>query len=609
MLGRVLGDSDDEALVAGAKPAAGDDGRELLTRWRAKMLRGVLVTSTLSLIPAVLIQLWQAVTGTAGVRNGMFLAIGAIFALAALTYVPISHAARSATLVVIGYVLTAAAIILEGFAPAQFVSVCMLIVLCVLFYSLRVAFLMLVAIAVSMALAASLYEHELIAPLNPAHLDVHNPLNWLRVGMYTLFPSAVAAIATNYLIEQLQETLRAREATLLELQSAQARLLHAQKLQAIGQLAAGIAHDFNNTLSVVALEAELLKQRAASAGGPETTRAAESLLAAAERGTQLSRQLLLFGRAETSERGVIDAVSCVQDCVRTLQRLLPTEIVFDVELSREPMPVRIRSGELQQIVLNLGINARDAMPRGGTLRIELSEQALDARAAASLHIAPGRYVRLLCGDSGTGMDEATLARAFEPFFTTKGIGRGTGLGLTNVWNIAQRAGGAVDVKSARDQGTTLWVYVPLSDAPIAEHVPSGSVRPPALASETVLVVEDDIRIRALLVTTFSGAGYNVLDACDADAALVVEREHKAAIHLLCTDVVMPGSPVRELIDHFRAHRPSTGIMVCSGYSEDEQIARGVARGELTHLEKPFTGKALLQKARVALDRAQAASAR
>jgi signal transduction histidine kinase len=603
----VLGESEDEARGAAATARARDADQadsDLLTQWRAQMLRGVLVTSTLALIPALLTQVWQAVAGTAGVRNGMYLACGAVVATAALTYARIPHAARAATMVSIGYMFTAAAIIVEGLTPAQFVAVCTLIVLCVLLYSIRAAFLMLIAIAVVMAIAAFLYQRGLIAPLNPAHIDAANPFNWLRVGLYTLFPSAVAAVATNYLIAKLQETARAREATLIELQSAQTRLLHAQKLQAIGQLAAGIAHDFNNTLSVIALEAELLKHRAKNDGGtPETTRAAESLLAAAERGTQLSRQLLLFGRVETSERGVIDAVPCVQECVRTLQRLLPTEITVEVELSREPIAVRVHPGELQQIVLNLGINARDAMPRGGVLGIELSERTLDARAAGDLHIGPGRYAVLTCRDTGAGMDEATLARAFEPFFTTKGIGRGTGLGLTNVWNIAQRAGGAVDVQSERGVGTTFWIYVPRTDAPIAEHLPSGSIRPAARAHETVLVVEDDIRIRALLVTTFADAGYHVLDAGDVDAALGIERAHGGSIDLLCTDVVMPGRPVRELIADFRARHPRTGILVCSGYSEDEQIARGVERGELTHLEKPFTGKALLQKARIALERA------
>jgi signal transduction histidine kinase/CheY-like chemotaxis protein len=599
---RVLGESD-ESRPEGAKR----DDSELLAEWRERVLRGVLLTSTIALIPALVIQIWQAARGTPGVHSGIFMALGAVAALSLLTIARIPHATRAATTIAIGYMLTAGAIIVEGFAPAQFVAVCMLTMLCVLLYSARVAFYLLAAIAAAMALAAALFVHGTMAPLDRAHIDVRDPFNWARVGLYTLFPSAVVAVATSYLIGKLRETVHARQVTLTELQNAQARLVQAQKLQAIGQLAAGIAHDFNNTLSVITLEAELLKLRASSPtamnGSTDTLRAADALLAAAERGTQLARQLLLFGRTESSERGVIDATACLEEQVRTLQRLLPEEITVEAKLASEQLPVRMHSGELQQIALNLGINARDAMPRGGTLWIELSEHALEPREASALHVAPGRYVRLLCRDSGSGMDEATLARAFEPFFTTKGIGRGTGLGLTNVWNIAQRAGGAVDIESARDEGTTLWVYLPLSEAPVAERVISGSIRPPAFARETVLVVEDDIRIRALLVTAFADAGYQVLDASDVDGALSIERTHEGPIHLLCTDVVMPGRPVRELIAEVRTRHPQAGILVCSGYSEDEQIARGVQRGELTRLEKPFTSKALLQKARAALERA------
>ena len=597
---RVLGDNDDSRPL-GAKRS----DSELLAQWREQLLRGVLVTSTLALIPALSIQVWQVARGTAGVRNGMFMAIGALVALTLLVVARIPYSVRAGTTLGVGYVLSAAAIVVEGFAPAQFVAVCMLIMLCVLLCSVRAAFIMLAAIAAAMALAAGLFVHGMVVPVDRAHIDVRDPLNWARVGLYTLFPSAVAAVATSYLIGKLRETARGREAALHELRGAQARLVQAQKLQAIGQLAAGVAHDFNNTLSVITLEAELLKRRASTAsGGDDTLRAADALLAAAERGTQLARQLLLFGRAEAAERGVIDATSSVEEHVRTLQRLLPEEIAFEVALATEPLPVRMHSGELQQIVLNLGINARDAMPSGGTLWIELAEHALDGRTASALHVPPGRYVRLSCRDSGSGMDEATLARAFEPFFTTKGVGRGTGLGLTNVWNIAQRAGGTVDIESARGKGTALWVYLPLSETQATERVPSGSIRPPAFARETVLVVEDDIRIRALLVTAFADAGYHVLDASDVEGALSIERAHDGPIHLLCTDVVMPGRPVRELIAQLRERRPHAGILVCSGYSEDEQIARGVQRGELTHLEKPFTSKALLQKARVALDRAR-----
>jgi CheY-like chemotaxis protein len=262
----------------------------------------------------------------------------------------------------------------------------------------------------------------------------------------------------------------------------------------------------------------------------------------------------------------------------------------------------MRASELQQMVLNLGINARDAMPDGGMLEIRFERCELVGKQARALGVSDGSYARLTCRDTGIGMDEATLARVFEPFFTTKGHGRGTGLGLTNVWNIARLAGGCVEAESKVGAGTTFRVYLPLSDELPTDvpHRPSGEI---VRGHETVLVVEDDIRIRALLVTTLGDAGYNVLDAQSVDAALAIERDFVGEIDLVCTDVVMPGRPARELIAELRKRRPHASVLVCSGYSHDELIARGVQSGELTLLAKPFTRKALLASVRLLLVRA------
>ncbi len=629
---RVLGEDDPNAqsaleprirtftpasLIRGPAAQLGKDGDQLLEGWRENLLKGVLATSTIALIPPLLIQGWQALQGVSGTISGWWLALAAFVTLATVTLLPLRYRLRSALLLAIGYLFTTSAILIEGLAPAQFVAVCMLITLCVLLRSTLVALWMLSGIGLTMAAAAHLFSHGIIAPNALGHVDVTKPLNWLRVGLFTVFPSATMAVATSYLLDKLHETVRLRtilvrqlsdevdqrELALAELERTQARLVQAQKLEAIGQLAAGIAHDFNNTLSVVALEAELLRHK--SQGNADVARGADSLIAAAERGTQLSRQLLLFGRTEPTEREVLDAARQVEECVRTLQRLVPSEITFDIDLSKEALPVRMLASELQQIVLNLGINARDAMPSGGVLRLAIEHRQLDVAAASRLGLSPGAYALLTCRDTGAGMDAATLARAFEPFFTTKSSGRGTGLGLTNVWNIARRAGGTVDLQSAAERGTTLWVYLPIANAPVS-ILPEP--RPSMLQGrETVLVVEDDIRIRALLVTVFVDAGYTVLDAANADAALALEREHAGAIELLCTDVVMPGRPARELIAELRDRRPQIAILVCSGYSEDEQIARGIERGELMHLAKPFTRKALLTKARAVLEAATSRS--
>ena len=593
------------------RPDLDADSDSSLISWRGRLLDGILATGFFALLPGVITQIWQWRHDPYKHQSGLLLAIIGLGALGALTRWRAPYARRAKTLMTLGCLLTPAAMLSQGLNPGHFVAMCALATIAVLLYSARAAYLVLAAGATFMTVAAFLFERGILPVLPASFLDERVPMNWLRIGMFTLFPSAIAAVATNYLLGKLHDTLRARselvlrlrdevvqrERALAELERAQTQLLHGQKLEAIGRLAAGIAHDFNNTLAVVTLEAELLKRRGLAQVAIE--RGAEALLGAAERGRNLTRQLLLFSRPEPALRTVIETSYAFEECVQALRRLLPAEIVFELDLTREWLCVRIAHSELQQIVLNLGINARDAMPRGGTLYMSLARTELDPDRAEPLGLAPGAYALLSCRDTGSGMDAITLAHLFEPFFTTKAPGRGTGLGLTNVWNIAQRAGGAVHAESHRPHGATLRVYLPLTDA-----APTPAERKPAAAqlqgTETVLVVEDDIRVRALIVSLLADAGYKTLDAASVDAALTLERAHAGTIDLLCTDVVMPGRPARELIAELRAHRPRLHVLVCSGYSEDEQIARGIRSGEWKHLPKPFTREALLAAVRGAL---------
>lgn len=583
------------------------------------MLQGVLATCVVALVPAVAFMTWHWFHGVPGLGEGLCLGYVSTLSLFALARWRGSYARRAAFLIGGGYVFVAAAMLADGLAPAQFAAVCTLTILGVLFYDLRVASVLLAASAAAMAGAAYLFYLGYLSPIDPIAVDARNPLNWLRVGLFAVFPSATAAVATGYLLDKLRQTLNARseliarlrdevaqrERALAELESTQTRLLHAQKLEAIGQLAAGIAHDFNNTLSVVTMEAELLKRRRGDPASVE--RGAEAMLSAAERGSQLTRQLLLFNRLETARRPVADIVEAFDECVQVLTRLLPSEITFQFDVDPSPMRVRILPGELQQIVLNLGINARDAMPSGGNLHLRLEPCELNQEDAQRFGVAAGRYVQFSCRDSGAGMDPITLSRVFEPFFTTKKPGRGTGLGLTTVWNIVQRANGCIQVDSAPDLGTCLRVYLPLSSANPAAIRPAAA---PALGkNETVLVVEDDIRLRALLVTLLADAGYVVLEAQSADAALSLEQSHTGPIDLVCTDVVMPGKPARELVAEIQLRRPGAAVLVCSGYSEDEQIARGIHSGEFQHLGKPFTRAELLAAVREALDETRRTSDR
>jgi signal transduction histidine kinase/CheY-like chemotaxis protein len=600
--------------VTDARAADGDEDADvLLTRWRERVLTGVLATSVAALIPAWLIHAWQSMQGISGAQSGMWLGLASIVVLSSLLFAPSKARWRTAVAVGLGFSVIAACMLMEGFAPAQCVLICVVTNMAALLYSSRIAALIMAASAVSMLIAAYAYSHGLFAPNGNGHMDVTNPVNWLRVGLYTFFASATASVASSYLLGKLRLTLHARtalvaqlsdevaqrERALAELERTQAQLLQAQKLEAIGQLAAGIAHDFNNTLSVITLEAELLKRQHPSDG---MTRGADSLLGAAERGKQLTQQLLMFSRPRSLERPTIEGTQTFAECVDALRRLLPSEITFAMEIAPGPLNLGVQPSELQQLVLNLGINARDAMTGGGTIRLSLERQEVAPDSARLLGLAPASYALLTCSDTGCGMDEATLSRVFEPFFTTKRPGRGTGLGLTNVWNIAERAGGCVKIVSVLGEGTTLRVYLPIKPAVAARHADKPVQHMQRRAHETILVVEDDIRIRALLVATLADAGYNVLDAQGVDAALALERTHAGAIELLCTDVVMPGRPARELIVEFRARRPDTMVLVCSGYSEDEQIARGIRTGEFAHLDKPFNRAALMVAVRTALDR-------
>jgi signal transduction histidine kinase/ActR/RegA family two-component response regulator len=613
MLRAVTSDERVSGTPAAEREPAPPDAELILTHWRERVLRGVIYTALIGLIPSWGVQYWQARHGMHGAAPGARVALFGIAALALLALWRARYVFRAGVFIGIGCVVSALVLSYEGFSPAQCVMVCFVTMISALFFSLRAAVSVVVLHALLMLTAAYLYSHDLLRPIGVEHMDVRQPINWLRIGMYTLVGSAIAALATGYLIAKLRESLRTQSAlvqslraeiaqrklALSELERTQAQLLQAQKLEAVGQLAAGIAHDFNNTLSVITLEAELIKRQQR---GEQATRSADALLAAALRGRQLTQQLLLFSRPRTGERESIDAAETLAECVDGLRRLLPSEITFELDIAAGPLSVSLHPSELQQLVLNLGINARDAMTGPGTVRVTLTRQQLTE--ANGLGLPPGPYVCFTCRDTGSGMSPATLQRVFEPFFSTKAPGRGTGLGLTNVWNIAQRAGGTVRVESELGHGTIFNVYLPLQAASTRRKTERPSQPTLRRGHETVLVVEDDIRLRALLVTLLIDAGYTVLDAANVDAALALERAHTGTLDLVCTDVVMPGRPVRELIAELRARRPRAAILICSGYSEDEQIARGIRSGEFKLLDKPFTQERLLAAVRAALEPAR-----
>jgi PAS domain S-box-containing protein len=379
----------------------------------------------------------------------------------------------------------------------------------------------------------------------------------------------------------------------------EAELRQAQKMEAVGQLAAGVAHDFNNLLTVINGYGEIL-QDTLPAGSQERDLAAE-MVRAGERAAGLTRQLLAFSRQTVIAPRVLDVNTVVADVEKMLRRVIGEDVRLATSLQPGLGSVRADPGQLEQVLLNLAVNARDAMPTGGRLTISTREVFLDedyARAHRDAH--PGQYVQLSVADSGHGMDDATRARLFEPFFTTKGPGKGTGLGLATVYGIVTQAGGLVTVDSAPGAGATFRVHLPVAeDTARPEESQAGISTTPG--TECVLVVEDEPAVRALARQVLESYGYTTLVAGDGQEAVRVCADHYGPIHLLVTDVVMPGAGGRVLAERLRTLRPGMRVLFMSGYTDDAVVRHGVQHAEVHFLQKPFRAAALARKVREVLD--------
>jgi PAS domain S-box-containing protein len=379
------------------------------------------------------------------------------------------------------------------------------------------------------------------------------------------------------------------------------RLRQAQKMEAVGRLAGGVAHDFNNLLMVVLGYSKLLLERLDP--GDPLHRHVEEIRTAGERGSSLTRQLLTFSRKQVTQPTVLDLNTVVTSMNAMLQRLIGEDIELVTKPGQAIGRVCADPGQLEQVLMNLVVNARDAMPQGGRLTIETRAVELD-EAYAREHgaIRPGPYVALVVRDTGCGMDAETQAHLFEPFFTTKGLGKGTGLGLATVYGIIVQSGGTIEVKSQPGLGTTLIVYLPLVAAdtpPIADA--GGAGRPPT-GSETIMVVEDEAPVRRLIRDLLQRNGYTVLEASQGGEAIRLCKEYAGQIHLLLTDVVMPEMSGRELADQLSVGRPSIKVMLMSGYTDDVIVRRGVHEEGVPFLQKPFDPAVLVRAVREALDK-------
>ncbi|WP_310570728.1 ATP-binding protein [Gemmatimonas sp.] len=379
----------------------------------------------------------------------------------------------------------------------------------------------------------------------------------------------------------------------------QQELLQSQKMEAVGQLAGGIAHDFNNLLTIITGHSGLLLSLPEIS--PDVQESVKEIADAADRAAALTRQLLAFSRQAMTQPEVLDVNAVVVDTSKLLRRLIGEDISLNTTLDSQVHAVRADPSQLNQILMNLALNARDAMPTGGTLSIETGNVEID-HTVTSMHlsVAPGPYVMLRMSDSGTGMNPDVLSRIFEPFYTTKGVGKGTGLGLSMVFGIVQQSGGGIHVHSAPGQGSTFRIYLPAVPMPKSTVIEDTGSRTRG-GTETILLVEDDRGVRALALRALQGLGYDVLTANDGLDALQVASSTDKRIALLVTDVVMPNLSGPALAEQLRERLPQVAVLYVSGYTDDAVLRHGLLQAEVDFLQKPFTASALARKVRSVLD--------
>jgi PAS domain S-box-containing protein len=378
----------------------------------------------------------------------------------------------------------------------------------------------------------------------------------------------------------------------------QQQLVQSQKMEAVGRLAGGIAHDFNNLLTVITSYSDLLLEDLAATDPMRQD--VEQVRHAADGAAALTRQLLAFSRQQVLAPRVVNLSAVVQSVEKMLHRVIGEDVELVTSLAPDLGAVKADVGQLEQVLMNLAVNARDAMPTGGKLTLETGNVEHDPDYAREQEASPvRRFVMLAVSDTGIGMDEATKARIFEPFFTTKEPGKGTGLGLATVYGIVQQSGGFIWVYSEPGRGTTFKIYLPQVDAPpdtagvAATELPRGT--------ETVLLVEDAAAVRAAVRQVLERQGYTVLEAPHGNAALALATAHDGPIHLLLTDVVMPGLSGRQVADQLKQLRPDTRVLYASGYTDDAVVRHGVLEAGIAYLQKPFTTGGLARKVREVLD--------
>jgi two-component system cell cycle sensor histidine kinase/response regulator CckA len=371
------------------------------------------------------------------------------------------------------------------------------------------------------------------------------------------------------------------------------QLRQSQKMEAVGRLAGGVAHDFNNLLMVIKGHTELL--RGILPPGEEYKRKIEQIDRAADRASGLTRQLLAFSRLQVLQPHVMNLNDVVNDMGRLLPRLIGEDIDLVIRTTDDLGAIRADASQMEQVIMNLAVNARDAMPEGGKLMIETSNAELDSLYSDKHPIVrPGSYVLLSVSDTGTGMDAETQAHIFEPFFTTKAQGKGTGLGLATVYGVVKQSGGFIWVYSELGQGTTFKIYIPRVDQPVDRLSPTQVSSDAPRGVETILLTEDEQDVREVAREFLESGGYTVIEARDGLEAMGLVEKHHGAIDLLITDMVMPGMTGQELASRLKEQRPGLRMLYMSGYSERAAAESMQADPSARLLAKPFSRSALLR---------------
>jgi nitrogen-specific signal transduction histidine kinase/CheY-like chemotaxis protein len=381
-----------------------------------------------------------------------------------------------------------------------------------------------------------------------------------------------------------------------ERKALEAQLLQAQKMEAVGRLAGGVAHDFNNLLMAIMGYSELI--RASLVKDDPLYKYSEDILKATERAASLTQQLLAFSRQQVTQPQVLNLNRVASDLEKMLRRLIGEHIDLDIVTGPDLGAVKADPGQIGQIIMNLAVNARDAMPTGG--RLILATDNIDFTANHECrfeNIPPGRYVRLTVTDTGSGMDAETLNHIFEPFFTTKEVGKGTGLGLPIVYGIVHQNGGCVDVESQPGQGASFKIYLPRIEAAVEPPGTKVSLAARLEGAETILVVEDEDALRTLLCRFFRLYGYNVLEARHGGEALLICERHSGPIHLMITDVVMPQMSGQDLAHRLAPLHPEMAVFFMSGYTDSDLTGYGAPESYQHFIPKPFRPMDLIKKVR------------